>query len=113
MTWCCYLCKEYIYQSNVLNDLTYVIEIILSKTKTILVQSIYRALHYNLKEFNVKFGENLNIINKKSCFICGGFNIDLLKHEDHIQTKECVDQLFNNGYYPLITKPTRYYCFMF
>ena len=51
--------------------------------------------------------ENLNIINKKSCFICGDINIDLLKHEDHIQTKEFVDQLFSNGYYPLKTKPTR------
>ena len=47
-----------IYQSNVLNDLTQVIEkcmesvtieIILSKTKTILVQCIHRALSYNLK----------------------------------------------------------------
>ena len=105
-----------IYQSNVLNDLTNVIEncmesiaieIILSKRKTICVQCIYRAPNSNLKEFNDKFVENLNIINKKSCFICGDFNIDLLKHEDHIKTKEFVDQLFSNGYYPLITKPTR------
>ena len=51
--------------------------------------------------------DNLNKINKKNSFICGDFNIDLLKNDSHIQTKTFVDQLFGAGYYPLITKPTR------
>ena len=44
---------------------------------------------------------------KRYLFICGDFNIDLLKHETHSNTKKCLDTMYSLGLYPLINKPTR------
>ena len=37
----------------------------------------------------------------------GDFNIDLLKYNSHDKTNNYVDNLFTQGFLPLITKPTR------
>jgi hypothetical protein len=37
----------------------------------------------------------------------GDFNIDLLKYNSHEKTNNYVDNLFSNGFLPIITKPTR------
>ena len=39
--------------------------------------------------------------------MCGDFNIDLLKHETHNNTKHFLDTMYSLGLYPLIDKPTR------
>ena len=39
--------------------------------------------------------------------MCGAFNIDLLKHETHSNTKIFLDVMYSLGLYPLIDKPTR------
>ena len=44
---------------------------------------------------------------KKSIFLCGDLNIDLLKYNDNTPTKNFVDMMFSLGLYPLIDKPTR------
>lgn len=51
----------------------------------------------------------MNIINaeKKKSTIMGDFNIDLLKYNSHDKTNDYVDNLFTQGFLPLITKPTR------
>ena len=43
----------------------------------------------------------------KTIFVCGDFNIDLLKHETHNNTKQFLDTMYSLGLYPLIDKPTR------
>ena len=43
----------------------------------------------------------------KTIFVCGDFNIDLLKHETHNNTKHFLDTMYSLGLYPLIDKPTR------
>ena len=68
---------------------------------------IYGAPTNDMTDFNDKFIDNLNKISNKSSFVCGDFNIDLLKSDKHNPTKVFIDQLFGAGYYPLITKPTR------
>lgn len=40
-------------------------------------------------------------------FVCGDFNIDLLKSNDHKKTAEFIDTMFSFGFYPLILKPSR------
>ena len=44
---------------------------------------------------------------KKSIFLCGDLNIDLLKYNDNTPTKNFVDMMFSLGLYQLIDKPTR------
>ena len=44
---------------------------------------------------------------KTSMFICGDFNIDLLKYEEHVGSAKFIDTMYSNGLYPLIDKPTR------
>ena len=44
---------------------------------------------------------------KKTIFICGDFNIDLLKHDSRSGTKYFLDLMFSLGTYTVITKPTR------
>ena len=39
--------------------------------------------------------------------MCGDFNIDLLKHGTHNNTKQFLDTMHSVGLYPLIVKPTR------
>lgn len=39
--------------------------------------------------------------------VCGDFNIDLLKSNDHMKTTEFVDIMFSLSLYPLIVKPSR------
>ena len=43
----------------------------------------------------------------KTIFVCGDFNIDLLKHGTHNNTKQFLDTMHSLGLYPLIDKPTR------
>ena len=40
-------------------------------------------------------------------YICGDFNIDLLKYKIHQNTSRFVDMIFSLGLFPLITKPSR------
>ena len=38
---------------------------------------------------------------------CGDYNLDLLQHETHLETKRFLDVMYSYGLYPLITKPSR------
>ena len=43
----------------------------------------------------------------KAIYICGDFNVDLLKNNIHTSTNTFLDMLYRLGMYPLISKPTR------
>lgn len=83
------------------------IEIALHKTKTVRVGCVYRAPNTDISEFNNELQTILEENNNKSMFICGDFNIDLLKYECHQNSQDFVNQLFSFGFYPLINMPTR------
>ena len=40
-------------------------------------------------------------------YICGDFNIDILKHNTHNYTRTFLDYIYTLGLYALITKPSR------
>ena len=40
-------------------------------------------------------------------YICGDFNIDILKHNTHNYTRTFLDYMYSFGLYRLITKPSR------
>ena len=43
----------------------------------------------------------------KSMFLCGDFNLDLLKYNNNLPTKRFVDMMFSLGMFALISKPSR------
>ena len=47
------------------------------------------------------------MLNPLKQYLCGDFNIDLLKHDSHNSTKHFLDIMYSFGLYPLIDKFTR------
>ena len=60
-------------------------------------------------EFNKHIESYMNEMRNtnKNVYLCGDFNIDLLKCSNHKETKEFIDVMYGHGFYPLISKPTR------
>ena len=80
------------------------------KCKNIIIGCIYRHPHYqNLDKFMEYMNNTLNKLNKeyKEIYICGDFNIDLLKCENHILYQEFYNLMTSNSFMPQITLPTR------
>ena len=48
-----------------------------------------------------------DVVLRKSMFICGDFNIDLMKYETHNGTKRFLDCMYGLGLHPLIDRPSR------
>ena len=42
-----------------------------------------------------------------SLFVCGHYNIDLLKNGEHVGTTKVIDAMYSIGLYPLIDKTCR------
>ena len=77
--------------------------------KNVVVCCVYRAPGGSVDIFNEKWEDLLNTLsgNKKTVYVCGDFNLDLLNAESHSKTQTFVDIMFSTGFYPLITKPSR------
>ena len=86
------------------------VELIFEKSKNIVLGCIYRAPGSNLDLFNDKLSilmEEVINNNNKIVYICGDFNIDLIKGETHTGTKNFIDIMYGFGLFPLINKPSR------
>ena len=83
------------------------IEITSQAKRNTIITSIYRKPGTNINEFTNMLEEILTPIKNKSLYLCGDFNIDLLKYETHDQTRHFTDMLFSLGLFPLINRPTR------
>ena len=55
----------------------------------------------------MNFLNGITVRMEKKLYICGDFNIDLLKHSVHGKTQQFIDNLYALGFSPLIDKPTR------
>ena len=78
------------------------------KMTNVIISCVYRTPGARLDTFcesleNIISGMNVN----KAIYICGDFNIDLLKNNIHTSTKNVLDMMYSLGMYPLISKPTR------
>jgi hypothetical protein len=96
------------------NDLVQILFIQVDKTnvcreRDTLIGVLYRPPNTDIKLFNEFLSEFLITISneKKSIYLMGDFNINLLNEKVHSLTSEFVDNMFANNLYPLITKPTR------
>ena len=91
---------------------SFFIEVLSDTNKNTIVGVIYRPNTQpkaDMDIFTSTLFDLVNIINaeKKQSTIMGDFNIDLLKYNSHEKTNDYVDNLFTQGFMPLITKPTR------
>ena len=79
------------------------------KKQNIVIGVIYRPPDTDIKEFNNHLKQCLNKIKseRKSAYILGDFNVNLLNCDRHIPSQEFVDTLFSNSFIPCTTKPTR------
>ena len=74
----------------------------------VVVSCIYRIPGSPIDTFCETLELNLSDVKSiKTIFVYGDFNIDLLKHEIHNNTKQFLDTMYSLGLYPLIDKPTR------
>ena len=88
------------------------VEIIPQSGKNTILGVVYRpnsAPRADMDIFSSTLFDIMDTVNKehKHCVIMGDMNIDLLKFETHLKTSDYLDNLFQNGFLPTITKPTR------
>ena len=83
------------------------VEIINPKKSNIVVGAIYRQPKMDVTEFNNILNSMLKKIkNKKTGFLLGDFNIDLMHYNEHKTTIEFLDSLASNSYLPYIIQPS-------
>ena len=80
-----------------------------SKTKNNIVGLIYRPPDSNVYRFIDNLSKCIELITKdrKPCYICGDFNLDLLNAASHNPTSDYLNTFYSGSFYPLIDKPTR------
>ena len=103
-------CKFLSYKSSVVDDLIEccTIEILLSGHRNIIVSCIYRCPGSNTDIFTEHILQLFfELTMRKTVFLCGDFNIDILKHKVDQGTKSFLDTMYSIGLYPLVDRPTR------
>ena len=83
-----------------------------NSAKKFIIGNIYRApkeLAQDLTIFNAEFAETLDFLQamRSPIYLCGDFNIDLLKIHQKNQYSTFFDNLVSAGYLPRISLPTR------
>ena len=84
------------------------VKVNIKKDKNVYVACIYRAPGTNVEFFTEKYLELLDKFKGKTMYICGDFNIDLMKYTMHTDTTKYIDSLYSYAMFPLIIKPTRF-----
>ena len=103
-------CKFLSCKSLVVDDLFECcpLEILISGHRNIIVSCIYRCPGSNTDIFSEHIVQLFfELTMRKTVFLCGDFNIDILKHKVNQGTKSFLDTMYSVGLYPLIDRPTR------
>ena len=91
---------------------TLFVEIINKHERNTIIGVVYRPNTLPLADVDI-FSQNLDSImeiihtENKNGFIMGDMNIDLIKFDRHTKTSDYLDNIFSNGFLPVITRPTR------
>ena len=85
------------------------IELSSGKSSGILVSCVYRMPGSCINSFCNELRQILQaeIKPKQKNFLCGDYNINLLKYDEHYPTREFIDLMSSFGLKPTINKPTR------
>ena len=106
----CYVKQELTSKSMVVDDVfeCTTIEIQVSGYRNIIVNRISRSPGSDVTVFSEHVKQLfLELSLRKSMFLCGDFNIDILKHNSNRGSKYFLDTMYAIGLYPLIDRPTR------
>ena len=80
----------------------------ISGHKNVIVSCLYRTPGTNTNDFSEILYDLFSELSvSKSIFICGDFNLDILKHNSNHATKYFLDTMYSLGLYPLIDRPSR------
>ena len=74
------------------------IEIICPHERNVIVGLIYRPPNQNVNDFVTRMNNVLEKISqdKKTCYLMGDFNLNLLNNENHNATGEFLDDLYSH-----------------
>ena len=103
-------CSKCISKSLSVNDILecVTVELAIPNKNNVIVSCIFHEPGSNIDTFceNVEriFENNPH---NKTIFLCGDFDINILKQSRHLSTKHFIDIIYSLGLYPRITKPTR------
>ena len=105
---CQLLTEKSVSIEGILECVTVAIQVNKPISKKCVISCIYRTPGSNIDMFidtiNSIFSDSKYI---SSLFVCGDFNIDLLKNGEHVGTTKFIDAMYSIGLYPLIDKPSR------
>lgn len=79
----------------------------MEKRKKLIISCIYRTPGSDIQLFTDHIEQLNTNMGVKEVFICGDFNIDLLKAKWHRPTENVLNTLYSLAFYPKITRPTR------
>ena len=81
----------------------------MQKHKTnIIVSCVYRTPGSDIDRLCEYMDQLLTYANtSRNKFVCGDFNIDLLKQETHPGTKRFLECMYGQGLYPFTVRPSR------
>ena len=79
------------------------------KKTDVVIGVIYRPPDTDINSFVAIITDILSVIKaeRKTCYILGDFNINLINVSNHIPTAEFLELMYSHAFTPLITKPTR------
>ena len=77
--------------------------------KNIVIGVVYRPPGQDINQFIELFHDILHKIKteRKSCYLMGDWNLNLLNYETHSNTANAIDMIYSYGFVPLIDRPTR------
>ena len=105
---CQLLTEKSVSIEGILECVTVAIQVNKPISKKCVISCIYRTPGSNIDMFiytiNSIFSDSKY---NSSLFVCGDFNIDLLKNGEHVGTTKFIDAMYSIGLYPLIDKPSR------
>lgn len=105
------------YRSRVVENMSLVkdkvmecvtVEIEIERSKNIIISCVYRTPGSCIETFTEELMALYDSINnKKMCFVCGDFNIDLLNPLNQNTTTEFINAMYSMSLYPSIICPSR------
>lgn len=99
--------NEFSFQDpDLMDSLTIEIEF---NSQKITVNCVYKPPKVKVNSFLESYIPHVEYLTKKcrNIYLCGDYNIDLLKYDLNNDVRNFADQMFSVGFLPLINKPTR------
>ena len=104
-----FLCHTYEYKKRCDLESVFVEIVQPNNEKNVNLGFLYKPPNVQTVIFNDGIKQVLAKISfeNKLCFLFGDFNINVLNADSHLPTNDFIDLKYCNGFYPLISKPTR------